>query len=288
MRSALLQIALLLALSGQARAADRFFTTSDGVRLHYIEQGQGHTIVLVPGWTMPAWIFDQQIADFSRHYHVIAFDPRSQGDSDIAPSGHEPYRRGRDIEELLEHINDPAPLLVGWSLGVLDVLSYIHQFSDAHIAGLVLIDNSVGAGPPPTAHPPPRTTAHHRRVRPRPALSRETIMRMFVRAMFRTPQTPDYIDRLTDAALRTPPAAAAALRAYNVPRSFWKDAVDETDKPILYVVTPRLQQQAAILAGTHPDTESYVLRNVGHALFVDAPGQFDALVENFIHRRVWH
>ncbi len=144
---------LLAAFARPAAAADGWFTTSDGVRLHYIEQGRGHTIVLVPGWTMPAWIWAEQIADFSRFYHVIAFDPRSQGDSDVARDGYEPVRRGRDIAELIAHVATEPVLLVGWSLGVLDSLAYIHTDGDSAIAGLVLVDNSVGEDPPPS---PPR------------------------------------------------------------------------------------------------------------------------------------
>jgi len=57
-RSAALLI-LMLTAAAPAHAADMQFTTSDGVRLHVIEAGppQAQTIVFVPGWTMPAWIF---------------------------------------------------------------------------------------------------------------------------------------------------------------------------------------------------------------------------------------
>ena len=34
--------------------ADKWFVTSDSVRLHYLSAGSGPTIVFVPGWTMPA------------------------------------------------------------------------------------------------------------------------------------------------------------------------------------------------------------------------------------------
>ena len=40
-------------------------------------------------------------------------------------------------------------LLVGWSLGVLDALAYLHAHGDAAVAGLVLVDNSIGEEPPP-------------------------------------------------------------------------------------------------------------------------------------------
>ena len=162
-------LALCCALAGAARAAEsRFFTASDGTRLHYLEAGPANaeTIVFVPGWTMPAWIWQPQIDAFSARFHVIAFDPRGQGQSEIALSGYDPDRRGRDIEELIQAEGGDPVLLVGWSLGVLDALSYVAQCGDARIAGLVLVDNSIGEDPPPTPGPrgpkgpkPPREQA---------------------------------------------------------------------------------------------------------------------------------
>jgi microsomal epoxide hydrolase len=274
--------AALICGSYCAHAADRSFVTSDGVRLHYTDQGHGHTIVLVPGWRMPAWIFAAQIDAFSHDFRVIGFDPRSQGDSEVAASGYEPFRRGQDIAELLAQIGDPAPLVLGWSLGVLDALAYVHQFGDRHIAGLVLVDNSVGEEPAPAPAPPQR----HGRP-PRRRGSHALAMRAFVLSMFRTPQPPAYIDRLTEATMHTPPRAAAALLAYPVPRSFWKEAIYSTDKPVLYLVTPHFEGQAGNLAAHHPGAESVVLRGVGHAMFVDDPARFDGLVQDFVRRRLW-
>src|SRR5215467_13653812 len=94
----------------QTAAQDRYFITSDGVRLHYLEAGPrtGHTIVFVPGWTMPAWIWQPQLQAFARRYHVVAFDPRGQGESDAPAHGYEPNRRGQDIAELVAHL-EPVP-----------------------------------------------------------------------------------------------------------------------------------------------------------------------------------
>ena len=278
---AIVAFALLAGLCA-AHAADRRFTTSDGVRLHYIEQGQGDTIVLVPGWTMPAWIWDAQIAAFAARYHVVAFDPRSQGDSDVAPTGHEPYRRGQDIAELLAQLPPEPVLLVGWSLGVLDVLAYVHEHGDARIAGLVLVDNSVGEDPPPAAVPAPRG-----RHRPAVHVSREEAMRSFVRGMFVATPLPSYVDRLTEAALHTPAWAAAALLAYPVPRTFWREALYSTARPVLYIVRPQLTGQAANVALHDPAAETVVMQGVGHALFVEDPSKFNSLLASFIHRRLW-
>lgn len=265
----------------RSHARDRFFITSDGVRLHYLEAGPqtGHTLVFVPGWTMPAWIWAQQIDAFSHLYHVVAFDPRGQGDSAIPRDGYEPGRRGRDIAELIAHL-DPVPVVViAWSLGVLDTLASIHIEGDRLLAGLVLVDNSVGEEPPPAYHPVPQRTG--------PPLSHEQAMHRFVRAMFNRPLSPAYLERLTETCLRTPEAARRSLLAYPVPRSYWRAAIYATRVPVLYAIRPRWVDQADNLVRNRPNTEMVVFSNAGHALFIDDPERFDHVVDNFLHRRIW-
>ncbi|HEY6431996.1 MAG TPA: alpha/beta hydrolase [Acetobacteraceae bacterium] len=259
--------------------ADRYFLASDGVRLHYLEAGPpvAHTIVFVPGWTMPAWIWARQIAAFRGAYHVVAFDPRGQGDSEVAASGYEPVRRGQDIAELLAHAGRGSVLLVGWSLGVLDALAYVHTHGDAALAGLVLVDNSVGEQPAPVPV----------RRRPGRPVPRPLYMEQFVRTMFHTPQNPSWLEALTEATLRTPDWAARALLAYPEPRSYWRDAVYATDRPVLYVVRPGFAAQAANLQRRRPNTETAVFADAGHALFIDDATRFNGLMETFIRQRIW-
>ncbi|MDP9096096.1 MAG: hypothetical protein M3N26_06015, partial [Pseudomonadota bacterium] len=96
-----------------------------------------------------------------------------------------------------------------------------------------------------------------------------------------------YLARLTETALRTPPEAAAALGNYAVPRSFWKEAVYSVQRPVLYVVRQRFAAQAANLAAKDEFAETVVFQGAGHALFVDDPARFDALLADFMRRRVW-
>ncbi|MCX7382936.1 MAG: alpha/beta hydrolase [Alphaproteobacteria bacterium] len=279
--AAALAALLLLLASPPSRAAEhRYFVTSDGVRLHYIEAGKGQTMVLVPGWTMPAWIWQRQIDHFARQYRVIAFDPRGQGDSAIPESGYDHRRRGQDIADLIAALGPAPVLLVGWSLGVLDSLAYVHEHGDARLAGLVLVDNSIGEDPPP---PPPAQP-----MKPGPKLPREVMMRNFVRGMFARPQPATWLDRLTETCLRTPQPVAAALLAYPVPRTYWKEAVYATTRPVFYIVRPKFEGQAANLAARHKTSETVVVRDAGHALFVDKFDQFNELLGGFIKRRVWH
>ena len=100
-----LALSACLVSGGTGQAADsRSFVTSDGARLHYLEAGpaEARTVLLVPGWTMPAWIFDRQIAALETRFHVLALDPRGQGLSEVAPYGYAYQRRGRDIAELID------------------------------------------------------------------------------------------------------------------------------------------------------------------------------------------
>ena len=282
-------ICLLLLAPAAARAqtipgtVDRYFTTSDHVRLHYLEAGPpaAHTLVFVPGWTMPAWIWAPQIAAFSRQYHVIAFDPRGQGESAVAPSGYEPHRRGADIAELIEHLHTGPVLLVGWSLGVLDALAYVHSYGDRNIAGMVLVDNSVGEAPAPVARP------HPRRPVTRPPVDHAEYMEGFVRTMFRTPQSEAFLENLTEATLHTPDWAARLLLEYPVPRVYWRQAVYATGKPVLYAVRPGFAAQAANLERNRPNTEIAVFANAGHALFIDDAARFNALMSSFMQEMVW-
>lgn len=281
-RRGLLALAAPAPFAAPARAAEsRFFQTSDGVRLHYLEAGpraaNAPPLVIVPGWCMPAWLFEPQLRGLSSRFRVIVLDPRGQGRSDIPDHGYDHVRRGADIGDLLDALRLPRAVVLGWSLGVLDTLGYVATRGDARVAGLILVDNSVGEDPPPTA-PGPRP--------PRPQLSREEWMRRFVRGMFRHPPSQATLDRLTSEALRMPSAASQALLSYPVPRSYWRDAVYSTSRPVLYAVRPRFAGQAANLAARHPNAETVVFAEAGHAMFADEPDRFNAMVTDFVRRKV--
>jgi microsomal epoxide hydrolase len=143
----------------------------------------------------------------------------------------------------------------------------------------VLVDNSVGEEPPP----PPRAPRRHL-----PVLPHAIAMHRFVAGMFHHRPSENYLDRLTEATLRTPESASRALLAYPMPRTYWREAVYATSRPVLYVVRPGwLSEQAANLARNRPGTQVAVFGDAGHALFVDDASRFNALLAGFIARTVW-
>ena len=112
-------------------------------------------------------------------------------------------------------------------------------------------------------------------------------MRRFVRSMFHRPQSEAFLEDLTDATLRMPEYAAEALLSYPVPRSYWREAVYSTAKPVLYVVRPAFEGQAENLARHDAAAETAIFPGAGHALFIDEAARFNALMQDFIVRRIW-
>jgi microsomal epoxide hydrolase len=253
----------------------QFFTTSDDVRLHYLEAGNGPAIVLIPGWTMPAEIWEPQLRGLADEFRVIALDPRSQGASDKATDGHYPERRAQDIYELLQHLQLEHVVLVGWSLGVPEVLTYTQGHGTKALRAVVLVDGFIGADPDPSAPNPlvPSLLAMQR--------DREGYTKAFVRGMYRKPQPETYLNWIAEASLRTPTNTAFTLLAnLMLTEGDWRPNLQRVDRPVLYVVTPSLQSQAEMVRALLPEARVEVFE-AGHALFVDEAERFNALLRDF-------
>ncbi|MBM3342686.1 MAG: alpha/beta hydrolase [Betaproteobacteria bacterium] len=252
----------------------RRFQTSDGVLLSVIESGVDRraplTIALIPGWCMPAWLWQPQIGALSAHYPVAALDPRGQGESAVPAHGYHFERRAMDILEFLRpHEN---VLLVGWSLGALEVLEYAHRFGEAKLAGIVLVDSSVGElpAPPPEGHFLDDLRDH-----------RDKALDDFVHAMYARPRPAAEQTALLNDVKRMSLDNSIALLSSGLPREHWKACAHALQKPLLYAVTPQFEAQALNLKKNRPATRIEVFKDAGHALFVDEPARFNALLLNF-------
>ena len=263
----------------QSRIKEGFVVTSDRVKIHYVEAGKGEPILFVPGWTMTTDIWEQQIQHFSQTHRVIAMDPRSQAKSQKVAEGHYPERRAKDIYELVQQLKLSPVVLVGWSLAVPEVLTYVDAFGTGTLRGLVLVDGYIGADMDSCAPNPLKgmlKAVHENRERHNAA---------FVRGMFQSKQPEAYLAKITRAALQTPTNTAFTLLAHlMVTDGDWRPALKKLDKPLLYVVTPSLAFQAEMVKQTLPGAETAIFENAGHAVFVDEAAKFNALLEGFLQK----
>jgi len=259
-----------------------FVTTRDGVRIHYLEAGPrtpaGKTlpILFVPGWTMPAEIWEGQLAYFGKTRRVVAMDPRSQGLSAQTSEGNYPEARARDIRTVVDRLKLAPAVLVGWSLAVKELAAYVKQFGCDTIAGLVLVDGAAGLDPQPDLI---RATLDRflRLQRDRP-----TEAARFVRGMYKKPQAPEYLDRITRASLRTPTNTAVALMLEYVASDFRPDLAKISRPTLIVATTGPYAYTMEDMQKRIPSSQLKFMDGVGHALFVDDPQRFNALLEDFL------
>jgi len=255
------------------------FESSDGVRLHYLEAGKGSdTLVFIPGWLMPAAVFEKQLQDLSTHFRVLAFDPRSQGQSEVTLKAHDPKRRLRDMDEFLKAAQVKDFILAGWSLGVLESLDYIARYHPTHLKGLILIDNSIGLAKPPTGG----RSSNFQETMNDP-VKREAYLRKFSKDLFKRQAPADMSAAIVASALQASPKVAMQLLNQPYPRTYWRDTVASQHIPVMYVVTPHLKAQADELSGIRPPAlvEVMIFKDAGHALFVDQDEKFNTAVAGF-------
>jgi pimeloyl-ACP methyl ester carboxylesterase len=105
---------------GQAQGPQHdFFTTSDGVKIHYMTLGdEGSWVMLVHGYTDTAermWFRTGIAGALADNHRVVALDNRNHGQSD-AP---EPNGSGRaeDVLELMDHLGIAKAHIHGYSMG---------------------------------------------------------------------------------------------------------------------------------------------------------------------------
>lgn len=268
-----------------ATIEDGNFTTDDGARIHYLQAGGGDAtaLVLIPGWTLTASLWNEQLHRFSSDRRVIAIDSRSQGASSIMQTGNTPERRAQDLHELMASLHIDRFVLVGWSQGAQDVAAYVQQFGTGSLAGVAFVDSPVSAG---TAE------LDIRKAFSKVILSGLSVYATqpaaysagMVRSIFKQPHPAAEIDAVIAQAQHTPPAVGTAMLVSDIFGADRRPAVQKIDCPAWVIASansPLLDAQkemAADIRGAH----LIVVPNVGHAVFVDDPQAFDKALGQLI------
>ena len=257
--------------------SEKSFVTADRVRLTYLTGGAGEIdLIFIPGWLMPAGIFQSQLEYFAKKYRVHSLNPRSQGTSDIYRGPKLAELRARDIREFITHLNSKRFVLIGWSLGVMESLDYLTRYGQDGLTALVLIDNSIGEGDPPKAR---------RNARAKMTEAQFTkYIREFSRAIFKMPPDPDLLDIVEQSGLRLAKNPPDAFNVLSKPyeREYYRDAVYATTRPVWYAITPRYIEQSQLFVDKHPQGQTKIYNDAGHALFVDAADEFNRDLDAFL------
>jgi pimeloyl-ACP methyl ester carboxylesterase len=105
--------------SVQVGQKDGFFTTSDGIKIHYLLHGDaGSWVVLVHGYSDSAqrmWFNTGIAPELARRHRVVAIDNRNHGQSDKPTPGG--TGRAQDVIELMDHLKITRAHIHGYSMG---------------------------------------------------------------------------------------------------------------------------------------------------------------------------
>ncbi len=107
-----------LAVTTAAEKIDGMFTASDGVKIHFIEMGQGTPVILIHGYTGSAegnWCANGVAEALAANHRVVAIDCRNHGKSD-KPQPNGPGK-AEDVVEMMDYLMIPKAHFHGYSMG---------------------------------------------------------------------------------------------------------------------------------------------------------------------------
>ncbi len=223
---------------------------------------------------MPGWIWEQQITHFSTITRVVAMDPRAQGQSTRTSEGLYPEARARDIRAVIDQLHLAPVVLVGWSMAVSEVVSYLNLFGNDDVAGIVLVDGTAGMDADKVGMMVQFASGMMK--------DRAKATESFVRNMYRKPQSEDYLKKVTEASLSTPTNSAMALFVGSAGTDN-RPALAKIARPTLLVVTKSPWDAVYFdMQKRIPGARLEQFDDAGPALFVDDAARFNSLVEEFM------
>jgi microsomal epoxide hydrolase len=283
---------LVQSFAQQAQSASQIrkkvATLKNGVKIHYLEAGQPSAqpaLVFITGWTMPAFLWNEQMQRFSADRLAIAVDPRSQGDSTKTSSGNTPEQRASDLREILEQKNIKSAELIGWSQGAQDVAAYVEQFGTTSVAGVVFVDAPVSAGPAEidlNKQYSQRTLGLLSIYATSPA----DYAAGMVRAIFKKHPELDQ-KAIIEHSLKTPVDTGMSMLVMDIFAVDRRPVLEKIDRPTLVIASaesPLLDAQKK-MAETVRGAQFVAVEGAGHAVFIDQPKMFGDALERFLNRR---
>lgn len=240
-------------------------------------------MVLIPGWACSFEVFEHSIPDFARRYRVIAYDPRSQGDSDQTATGNNFAQRGDDLQHLMETMDLRQVVLLGWSLGVFDVLSCLDRHGFERVASLVLVDESpkiIKSDADDWGEGNAGEVAELIAAVNGPGYL--PFFREYMAAGFEGEAPAALLDRMTDAAAKLPPARAAALLDDAAQRDLTAIARQAANVMPVMQLLRRDWANAATrwIRSNQPTAHIEVLG--GHLMLLEYPQAFNQAVLSFL------
>jgi non-heme chloroperoxidase len=263
---------------------DKYLKVGD-IKIHYLEAGTGdRPLVFIPGWTMIAEIWKEQIPYFvARGFRVIIWEPRSQGLTTKTETGNSYQQQAADLHAFLKELRIQHAALVGWSAGVSVLLEYVASPETVRPEKLVLVEG-LPAGLKEGDYPGGMTIQQARSTILGFQDDRAKATDKFVRSMFKQHQGEILYKEIISGSLKTPIGAATAL-FFDLLTGDRRPALAHIDTPTLIIMTTDNRSIGEYLQSKISGSKLEVIENAGHAVFIDKPQAFNQALEAFLEAR---
>ena len=141
----LLLISLTFTCTLQAQSvAQSGIAEVNGTRIYYEVAGTGHPLVLIHGGAVDSRAFDDQFAEFAKHYRVVRYDLRGTGKSGDRDK---PFSNTDDLYGLLQYLGIESAYMLGISRGG----GFVYDFAlerPQMVKALILVSTNLSASVP--------------------------------------------------------------------------------------------------------------------------------------------
>lgn len=121
---------------------DRYFTTSDGVKLHYRVEGKGPALVIFPGYGQSSENFDGVYDGLKNDFTVYTLDYRWHGKSENPTYGIHISRFAMDAKEMIDDAGIGQFYLFAHSMGNTVAWNYFMLFGQKKVLKYILGDEA--------------------------------------------------------------------------------------------------------------------------------------------------
>lgn len=263
--------------SGPAEGTPRIAIATDGVHVQYRVYGEGETaVVLIHGWSCDSNYWREQVPVLKQKYTVVTVDLAGHGGTDGNRTDWSIAHFGQDVATAAATIPNQQIILVGHSMGGPVAIEAARQLK-SRVIGIIGVDtfSTIGA-------PVPTRAQVDAIVKPFEADFIGQTRKLVTEHLFAPGGNHELANKIAyDMSLSPPRVAIPALRA--LLEYDFTAPLRDVSVPIVAIdsdLGPPLNE--ARIRKVLPKFHAVVLKGTGHFLMMEAPAQFNPVLEKEI------
>jgi pimeloyl-ACP methyl ester carboxylesterase len=254
----------------------------NGIRLAFIDEGQGLPILLVHGFPLSRAIWQPQIEALSKNFRVIAPDLRGHGESEAPAGVYNMNAFADDLVALLEERQCGPVVLAGHSMGGYISFAFYRRYPQK-VRGLVLFCTRAGADSE-EGKAGRESLAQHAEREGAAAVAAQMLPKMLAAAT--TASRPDLVAHVRQIVLATSINGLAGSLRGMAARPSAVELLPKIAAPTLVIagaddlIIPT--QEAETMAQAIPNAQLHLIANAGHLASLENPAEVNDRLRDFL------